>query len=848
MDVLKYLDVLIGLAVVMVLLSPLVSAWTQFWMWALRFRPLLLQEGITKLILHLDGNPLARYKTASVRVMNGAHNVPNLAVSMQGIACGHTDDNGELLAKNIDSALTQSNGPLLIALGNPGEPRPQGYLVTVTFMPDENGADTDIRSASTDAAGTARITYAFAGRGSLSSTLAEVRTYDSFQNSVAASVTCVIKTGPDAGIAVPVRTTANGSGIFRYPKDSAPASYELELVVTNSMGALTGHTAAFRFLRNASQDWTVADFTGPEGTISLPAPPLSPEDADRIARAVLSHSMVDNGRSPANVIQREELTGILLDLADGGDQSAVSLDFDSRRVLQRTLAANGIPSPGKALSDIRAASQALEKNEPGAAANLRATEAIITAAKSDFVGKINYWFDQTMDRITQRYAFRARIVTVFGAAIVAFAIQFDSVDLLRRLSTDAKLRESLLSEATAQQGQIDKIDGSKAANPKTVQPDLEIAKSKRNEIEQNLAKLRAPGLAIFPDHFIWQSLPQARLIRGESWKRPYADRLELALGEAVFEIEPRWRKDPLTDLKTAIDGSGAPVTTSIEWNGDDYELIEKSDGIGELHLPDDHGKEMLAFSDEVAQARLKEDDFWLSKIGNPQQMQLFVGNTEWKTAPNLTGAKNVPFTRATVIPALAAAIEQVHAGLIVTEDQKNNTLLLTATDPNTDWIELRWQKDDSLSGILTDTEFVPTVGRVSVKRLMGGSASRALGGAKTAEAFADQINKERATTKITASIRRPDALIIASHRLGVIQLRWRPGHPETNMLNSVQENAGWDWDMMEAALPGILVSWALLSLGAPFWYDALKGLLKLRPLLAGKDDAQRSDRQTETRK
>lgn len=44
------------------------------------------------------------------------------------------------------------------------------------------------------------------------------------------------------------------------------------------------------------------------------------------------------------------------------------------------------------------------------------------------------------------------------------------------------------------------------------------------------------------------------------------------------------------------------------------------------------------------------------------------------------------------------------------------------------------------------------------------------------------------------------------------------------------------------AWPGILFSWLLLSLGAPFWFDALKNLLKLRSLLAKKDDADRERR------
>ncbi len=42
--------------------------------------------------------------------------------------------------------------------------------------------------------------------------------------------------------------------------------------------------------------------------------------------------------------------------------------------------------------------------------------------------------------------------------------------------------------------------------------------------------------------------------------------------------------------------------------------------------------------------------------------------------------------------------------------------------------------------------------------------------------------------------------------------------------------------------PGILLSWMLVSLGAPFWYDLLKKLLGFRSLLARKDDEDRKQR------
>lgn len=45
---------------------------------------------------------------------------------------------------------------------------------------------------------------------------------------------------------------------------------------------------------------------------------------------------------------------------------------------------------------------------------------------------------------------------------------------------------------------------------------------------------------------------------------------------------------------------------------------------------------------------------------------------------------------------------------------------------------------------------------------------------------------------------------------------------------------------------GLLMSAILLSLGAPFWYNALKTLIGLRSIVAGKDDVQRKERQTLT--
>jgi hypothetical protein len=49
-------------------------------------------------------------------------------------------------------------------------------------------------------------------------------------------------------------------------------------------------------------------------------------------------------------------------------------------------------------------------------------------------------------------------------------------------------------------------------------------------------------------------------------------------------------------------------------------------------------------------------------------------------------------------------------------------------------------------------------------------------------------------------------------------------------------------------ISGLLVSMVLLSLGAPFWYNALKTLIGLRSVIADKDDVQRAQRQTQPAK
>ena len=55
-------------------------------------------------------------------------------------------------------------------------------------------------------------------------------------------------------------------------------------------------------------------------------------------------------------------------------------------------------------------------------------------------------------------------------------------------------------------------------------------------------------------------------------------------------------------------------------------------------------------------------------------------------------------------------------------------------------------------------------------------------------------------------------------------------------------DAWWKAVASPSALLGILLSTGLMSLGAPFWFDALKNMFRLRPLVAQKESGERAER------
>jgi hypothetical protein len=179
------------------------------------------------------------------------------------------------------------------------------------------------------------------------------------------------------------------------------------------------------------------------------------EKARIIAEQVLRDELVSERhwggkRLLAPAIHREELIKLLLAFAmdyrkrEPTDPESVK---QARQKLIASLADNGIASPKASLDKIRMAALKLEKSHPELSNSERANRAILAQPPSDFVGMVHGWFDQTIDRVTDRFTRNVRLLTFAISFVVAFTIELDTVALMNRLSADDTIRQQVVAVA-----------------------------------------------------------------------------------------------------------------------------------------------------------------------------------------------------------------------------------------------------------------------------------------------------------------------------------------------------------------------------------------------------------------
>lgn len=326
--------------------------------------------------------------------------------------------------------------------------------------------------------------------------------------------------------------------------------------------------------------------------------PLLEPHAQAIAESVLKHRLVAEPESIfgpflrrirdwwrgwgldqrlGGVIQREELIRLLAELAAAGlPAKAFAGNTDAARkdaaaAAQQKLKQAISADPGALLDRIRERSLELERNAPWLATHVRQTQAIIDAAANDvaatatqFVGKVNARFDESMDRVSQTFAQHTRVLTIAGAAIVALGLPLDSLDLLERLSIDDAFRMSIVergkSIAEEQEKQArddaDRAKDGAAAEPKT--PGAFSLRIERDKVKQQLAELESPQLAIIPhewwiEHYFSTPCEEAK-------KRDPQGPPILAVADEEIPVS----NNTLDAVRDAINESGVPLQGEVQ--------------------------------------------------------------------------------------------------------------------------------------------------------------------------------------------------------------------------------------------------------------------------------------------
>jgi len=113
------------------------------------------------------------------------------------------------------------------------------------------------------------------------------------------------------------------------------------------------------------------------------------------------------------------------------------------------LESNGIANPAEALDNIHLLMLKLEALRPELPASVRHSIAVVTEAPSQFAGRIHACFDETMDRVTQRFARHTRLVAVVIALGVAAGLQLDAFELLRRIPADGAAAYAIMPQSWA---------------------------------------------------------------------------------------------------------------------------------------------------------------------------------------------------------------------------------------------------------------------------------------------------------------------------------------------------------------------------------------------------------------
>lgn len=163
------------------------------------------------------------------------------------------------------------------------------------------------------------------------------------------------------------------------------------------------------------------------------------KQVEEIVEKILTYPLISKSRRLANVIRVEELEDLLMRFAKSPDDFKLSkkakelvTKFNELDYQKLTEQLAGLP----------------DNVEQHLKENINKAYSSIQQALQKCCNRIIYlenWFDNIADRMSERFTFHSRLISVAAALVIATSFQLDSIDLMQKIYTDRELRTSLVA-------------------------------------------------------------------------------------------------------------------------------------------------------------------------------------------------------------------------------------------------------------------------------------------------------------------------------------------------------------------------------------------------------------------
>jgi len=271
--------------------------------------------------------------------------------------------------------------------------------------------------------------------------------------------------------------------------------------------------------------------TGPENTQDQ-----GPTIAQHIAQIVVRHPAIAHAGTRAKAVSQSDLIRVLRDLCS--DHPAAVLVPAAKEKLKNVLEAR-VPGGTDKVAEARAVAERLATALPAQEAQVKAAVDATFLTISKLEDQVSQWFNTIMDRLSDIFTRKTRVITVVVSVLLVAALQIDSGDILRQIVRSPELRAKLTAMSENELTQGDRLfdNGERAA--------AALADVRKNHASDNAQTVTA--LAQVPAHLTrcvdgknaliekTQQLANAEALLKE-FDSACKDRTRQAMGNAYDEI------------------------------------------------------------------------------------------------------------------------------------------------------------------------------------------------------------------------------------------------------------------------------------------------------------------------